>query len=90
MSYVSDREWEEALDTVRSIFGEAIAVPEGGRNGYQDSVIEIIDLETHELLGSIRVDPYLRFISNDGYAASYRLDEVGRPFIDVWRFELQR
>ena len=89
VSHLADDRWREALSTVRSLIGrDELGVTEGARDRYQDSVIEVIDPDQGSLLASLRVDPHLTFISNSGFAASYRQDDLGNPFIDVWRLLL--
>jgi hypothetical protein len=89
VSHIADQEWATAVSTVPDLYGRAVAgVEEADRDGYQDSVVEVIDVARGVLLGSVRIDPQVAFISNDGFAASYREDLAGNPVIDVWRFVL--
>jgi hypothetical protein len=89
VSHVADPEWRQSISTVRDIRGGlAPGVAEGDLDDYVDSVVEVIDPDSGELIASIRVDPHLTFVSNSGYAASYREDDVGNPSIEVWRLEL--
>lgn len=86
VSRIADEGWRDGLGSVQGATGgRAVGVPIGTRNDYYDSVIEVIDPESGRLIASSRVDPSLVFISDDGYAASYREDEFGIPFVDVWR-----
>ncbi len=89
VSWIADDGWREALGPVRSIRGETATGPVLERQSdYLDAVVENIDPVTGRVQASVRVDPALRLISDDGWAAAYREDEVGRPFIDVYRLEV--
>lgn len=55
-----------------------------------DSVIQLWDSRTGEVLAAGRVDPSLLFLLGDGFAASYREDEQGFPFVEVWRLRVDR
>lgn len=89
VSWIADEGWQEALGPVRTIRGGTVTgpVPER-RSDYLDAVVESLDPATGRLQASLRVDPALRLISDDGWAAAYREDEMGRPFIDVYRLEV--
>jgi hypothetical protein len=90
VSHVPDEDWRAALGPVTDWFGnEVVGVREGMDDRYLDSMVEVIDPARGVLLGSIRVDPQMVFISDEPYAASYREDEVGHPFVDIWRFTLK-
>jgi hypothetical protein len=54
-----------------------------------DSIVEVMDPETGRLLASSRVDSMLTQLLSDGYAASYWQDEIGNPFVDIWRFDFR-
>jgi hypothetical protein len=89
VSHVPDANWRAALGPVRDLFGgNAVGVTQENLSGFQDSVVEVLDPATGTLRGSLRVDARLTLISNDGFAAGYRQDRVGNPYIDIWRFRL--
>lgn len=53
-----------------------------------DAMIESVDPVAGRVIASTRLDEAVRLISNDGWAAAYREDGAGRPFIDVYRLEV--
>jgi hypothetical protein len=65
-----------------------MGVPQGSQSDLYDSVIEVLDPGTGKLLASTRIDAALGFLLPGGYAASYREDDGGNPFIDIWRIEV--
>lgn len=50
-----------------------------------DTIVEVIDIRTGQLLASQRFDQYLRYLLPGGYAVHYREDALGEPFLDVWQ-----
>jgi len=87
--HVADDDWRESLGPTRSILGgDGPGVPSQNLGGYIDSVVEVFDVNSGQLLGSARVDPHMTFISDLGHAYSYREDEYGQPFVDVWQFRI--
>jgi hypothetical protein len=65
-----------------------MGVPQGSQSDLYDSMIEVLDPATGRLLASTRIDAALGFLLPGGYAASYREDDGGNPFIDIWRMEV--
>jgi hypothetical protein len=59
-------------------------------NELYDSVLEVLDLESGTLLATKRVEESILTLLPGGFAASYREDATGNPFIDVWRLTLIR
>lgn len=89
VSHVPDPEWEDALADVTDLYGRtAVGVREGAESSLLDSVVEVLDPESATLLASLRIDAHVVFISSDGFAASYRQDDLGQPYIDIWKFTL--
>lgn len=89
VSWIADEDWREALGPVRSIRGETVTAPVPERQSdHLDAVIESLDPVAGRVRASTRVDPALRLIADDGWAAAYREDEVGRPFVDIYRLEV--
>lgn len=89
VTHVPDARWRESLGPSRDPYGrEVVGVGSGMAFRYHDSVVEVVDPERGILMGSIRIDPRVDLISDDGYGASYREDAVGLPYIDIWRFVL--
>ncbi len=89
VAHVPDPAWEDALENVRDRSGRAApGLREGAQSSLLDSVVEILDPETATLLASLRIDAHVVFISPDGFAASYRQDDLGQPYIDIWKFTL--
>jgi hypothetical protein len=80
VSHVPDPQWRESTSTIRDLRGgRTPGVSEGDLDGYLDSVVEVIDPNTGQLIASSRVDPRLTFVSNSGYAASYREGRTWQP-----------
>lgn len=89
LSHVADEDWRESTGQVRTVYGRAVeGVPPGAQNGYYDSVVEVIDLDSGTLVASSQVDPHLTYLSEGGYAFSYREDREGYPSIDVWQLRV--
>jgi hypothetical protein len=89
VSHVPDPNWRDALGPVPDLYGRTVqGVPEGAQSRYWDSVIELIDSRAGVLLGSVHLDAQVVLISDDGFVAGYREDELGNPHIDVWRLTL--
>jgi hypothetical protein len=88
---VADSNWADALETVKDPYGRPrVGVPQGSQSDFYDSIIEVIDPATGRLLASTRIGAALYALLPGNYAASYREDEGGNPFIDIWRFEMVR
>lgn len=50
-----------------------------------DTMIEIIDTRTGQLLASQRFDQHFRFLMPGGYVIHDREDDDGEPYLDVWK-----
>jgi len=50
-----------------------------------DTIVEVINTRTGELLGSSRFDELLRNLRPGGYVAHHREDSDGEPFVDIWQ-----
>jgi len=89
VSHVADPAWEDALVPApdRAGAGETLRPRPGRSADYQDSIVEVIDPASGRLLAALRLDARVEFISNEGHVASYREDEAGQPYIDVWQLE---
>jgi hypothetical protein len=86
---VADGDWADALETGPDPYGRPrMGVPQGSQSDLYDSMIEVLDPATGRLLASTRIDAALGFLLPGGYAASYREDDGGNPFIDIWRMEV--
>lgn len=90
LSLVADERWLEAVTSVRPLGRPTAGVPPEAAARYWDSVVEVTDAESGILLASTRVDPRVAFFLDGGFAASYRQDQDGHPYIDIWRLELVR
>ena len=89
MIHVADTAWAEAVGPATDLYGRASrAVGDGDLDRYRDSRVEVIDPESGALLASLLVDPHLTFFGEDGLAWSYGEDELGLPFVDIWRLDL--
>jgi hypothetical protein len=84
--WVPDREWKEGIDTIRGIYGRPeIAVPYAARDRYWDTVVEVIDPVHKRILGSNTFDQAFDGFADPSHVYTYREDEQGHPFIDVFR-----
>lgn len=82
-----DPEWVDGLisETVpsgRTYYGV------GDASRVYDTVIEAVDPATGQVVATRRVDPAFEAIVAPGLALSYAEDEVGNPFVQLWRLEL--
>jgi hypothetical protein len=81
-------------DDWRSHLGPS-AVGRGGRTIYPEadfarmfrSRLEVLDLESGVVLATSQDVPEAITIVDHSHVAGYRQDELGNPFIDIWRFE---
>ena len=90
VSYVADPEWRSATIMRPDAYGRLQrGVREGSADSYWDSIVEILDVDGERLVASQRIDAHLRFIDTRGHAASYRQDEHGNPFIDIWKLSMR-
>ncbi|HEX6068991.1 MAG TPA: 6-bladed beta-propeller [Longimicrobiaceae bacterium] len=89
LSHVADANWRDALAPTKDVYGrEVVTVRTGRQSDHLDTIVEVLDPKTGRLLAGLRIDAAVDLISDDGFAASYREDEVGQPSIDIWRFTL--
>lgn len=86
---VADEDWRDGLGLRPGVYGRERILPTSDEK-YYDTIIEVIDPETGFLLATERVPERLRRLKPGGYAASYREDEEGYPFIDIWRVRIER
>lgn len=77
--HIPDPEWRDGL--VRIEHGWDIA----DVNAVFDTVLEVIEPETGRVLWSDRFGRALYGFIDGGFVYGYREDEMGTPFIDVWR-----
>ena len=52
------------------------------------SVVEVVDIETGQLIASARVPGLVVTLLPDQHVVTYREDEAGVPFVDVFRMTL--
>ena len=84
---VADTNWRDAVGWVESRFGSTrwgIA----DREGYYDTILEVIDATTGQLLASQRFDRVLLRFGSRGRLVAYHEDSLGFPRIDVFRATL--
>lgn len=60
------------------------------RTGFQDTILEVLDPRTGEVLAQRRSDLALRGFIDDRHVAAYRESPGGVPRVEVWRVELRR
>jgi len=80
---VADPDWKNALTAVGRLQGRT-ALGYTTPDAYFDSIIEVIDPRTGELVASGRSPHAILFLLNKGMALSYR-EPDGVPYVDVWR-----
>jgi hypothetical protein len=59
-------------------------------NSAYETVIEAIDPETGEVLGSARIDARVKGISRGNFAFAESRSPDGKPVVRIWRLELER
>jgi hypothetical protein len=72
------------LDFPGSYTGGGVA----DKEGTYDSMIEVIDLRTNEVLVSQRFREFLRRFTSDGLIVGYRAESTGLVVVDIWRPQL--
>lgn len=55
-----------------------------------DTIIEVINTRTGQLLATRRFDELLRTLLPGGFVSHYREDDDGEPFLDIWQFTFSR
>ena len=83
----ADEQWEDGLGSVRGIYDREMTGPTS-YNDYMDTVVEILDPETGELVASATFDPAFYFVDGTEYVWSYREDERGYPVVQLFRLGL--
>lgn len=82
------------IDDYRRVLGPPRETPRGPRYDVSrkdqlfDTIVEVIDPETGELVASERLPQYLLDFLDDQHVYGYRLSPDGNPLIDVWRLRL--
>lgn len=85
--HVPDERWEEALGTVKGLYGRPTALPVD-QDRYLDTVVELIDPGQRAVVSSERFDQRLVLVGSSGYAWSYGEDDGGFPRVHIWRLRL--
>ena len=83
--HVAAPDWERA-----AVMRGDLLVNVSDHNAFYDTILEVIDIQRREVLASTRVDPWLRQPLGGGLIASYKEDEMGWPFVHLWRIRLDR
>lgn len=79
---VADPEFQDAIDDV-SDDGRYFSA--SNPNDYFDTIIEVIDLETREVVATRRVDPRLFGFAGPGLVYGPELDTDNNPYVSIWR-----
>jgi len=82
---VAAPDWRSALGKPRLAPGKPAAYPERIDARVFDTMLDVIDTKTGKLVSSQRLRGLYKFFLADDLVASYRQDNDGNPFIDVWR-----
>ncbi|MEX2283065.1 MAG: 6-bladed beta-propeller [Gemmatimonadota bacterium] len=77
---VADQNWRPATESGRMT----------ARDKFYDTIVEVIDPVSGQLLGSQRLPGYAHFFTNDGLVVTHQEGEEGIMLIDVWRPSLKR
>lgn len=56
---------------------------------YYDSIIELLDPYTGEVLGSVKSPRAFNAFVDDGLLSAVIFDDVNVPFVEVWRVQFQ-
>jgi hypothetical protein len=84
---VPDPRWKNAVGPRQNVLGRTVTGVLD-RDRYWDTLVEVLDPTTGNLVASLRVDVVLqRFVANRS-AFHYYEDSVGEPTIVIWRFSL--
>lgn len=83
---VSDPDWESALRPSGREFGGYIPNPP---QGFWDTIIEVLDENTGEVLASLRIDDLIIGIVDDRHMLSYGESPRGEPFVDLWEVDFR-
>jgi hypothetical protein len=78
--------WREGLERRREFEGEFWLPAQWGV--VYNTMIELIDVGSGRLVGSVRAPHYVRGFVNDDFIFSYRERADGVPFLDVWRLKI--
>ncbi len=86
---VPSETWRSGLGTVDRSRG-FISYPQRDFSRLFDTIIEVIDLRSRNVVLSTRADGYFRRFLSDTHLASFREDESGSPLVDVWKILLDQ
>jgi hypothetical protein len=88
LTLVADDDWKEAIETRTTIQGLRVtAAARDKRDQYWDTVVEVIDPDSNGLIASHRFDQYFPNFADAGFVYSYREDDGGRPYIELYRID---
>lgn len=87
LSSVADESWQEGLE-FRPDHPDGPRYVPGNLHDYFDTVIEVVDTRTGELLASGRSDRYITRFADDEHVVSFAETAIGAPRIEVWRISL--
>jgi hypothetical protein len=89
LTRVRAKNWEAALGETEDVGGSRTYYPHRDPGRLFDTMIDVIDVHTRQLLVSQRVQGHFLAILSDEYLAAYREDADGTPLLDVWRVRLR-
>lgn len=84
LTLVADADWERAFAADRGTHDAQV----DDWNAYYDTVVEALDADTGTLLARARVDPALLNFADDSTVTATLTNELGVPFLQVWRLTL--
>jgi hypothetical protein len=88
LSGVPSEDWRDALGPPESERGRT-GYPKRDQGRLYDTMVDVIDLRTGQLLLSSRHGGHIRFVLKPGIVARYREDSVGTPLLDILRLGLR-
>lgn len=85
---VADRSWKDAIEVVRDEHGERW-IPRSSRE-YFDTVIEVIDPRTNQVVASARSDYLLTHFVGEGFVMGPTSTEEANPTVRIWRITINQ
>jgi hypothetical protein len=86
---VGDPNWEEVVEQRRPGLGRRAPPKVGDLNGYWDSVIEVIDLETRRVLARERLPQYFTQFLESGDLVGFRITQDYGAVVEVYDLQLR-
>jgi hypothetical protein len=85
---IPQRDWRNHLGPARTTPSGLVLYPEWDVANVFDTRIELVDVVHGRVMTTIIHPSTLYAFSDEQYVSSYRQDESGTPFVDVWRLQV--